>query len=288
MHAPVRAERRSVFRRLVREPLIHFLLIGLVLFVLYGAVRGDGGDRDIRINDNVAASLYSQFSRTWQRPPTAVEMNALVDSYVRDEIFYREGVSLGLDKDDPTIKRRVAQKYSTIAEESDANGPPSDAELQRWMVEHAARYAQPSLVTFDQIAFAGTKDGLAPLKAAQNALASGANPETLGDDRMLLPHFELYPLDLVERDFGPDFTRALPSLRRGVWEGPVKSGYGVHLVRVTGVVPGRAPKLADVRGAVSRDYEQNRRTRSLDAVYRKLRQDYRVEYTGSWKRAQSE
>jgi parvulin-like peptidyl-prolyl isomerase len=105
---------------------------------------------------------------------------------------------------------------------------------------------------------------------------------------MLLPHFELYPLDLVERDFGPDFTRALPSLRRGVWEGPVKSGYGVHLVRVTGVVPGRAPKLADVRGAVSRDYEQNRRTRSLDAVYRKLRQDYRVEYTGSWKRAQSE
>src|SRR5512139_1398073 len=121
MHAPVRAEPRSWLRRVAREPLVHFLLMGVMLFALYDAVRGDG-DREIRIDENVAASLYAQFSKTWQRPPTAHEMDALVDSYVRDEIFYREGVSLGLDKDDPTIKRRVAQKYSTIAEESEAGG----------------------------------------------------------------------------------------------------------------------------------------------------------------------
>ena len=287
MHGPVPAERRSLFGRLAREPLVHFLLIGLMLFVFYGAVRGGAGDRRIRVDDNVAASLYAQFSKTWQRPPTAREMQALVDSYVRDEIFYREGVSLGLDKDDPTIKRRVAQKYSTIAEESDAGGPPSDADLQRWMLDHASRYAEPALVTFDQIAFAGTSGGSKALQAARNALASGANPQSLGDDRMLLPRYDLYPLDLIERDFGPAFAKALVGLRRGSWEGPVQSGYGIHLVRVRDVVPGRAPKLADVRPAVARDYEQDRRTRALDGAYRRLRNSYRVEYSGSWKPAQT-
>ncbi|QIK95921.1 peptidyl-prolyl cis-trans isomerase [Sphingomonas sp. HDW15A] len=287
MHAPVRAEPRSWLGRLVREPLVHFLLIGAMLFVFYDAVRGGGGEREVRIDDNVAASLYAQFSKTWQRPPTDREMDALVDSYVRDEIFYREGVALGLDKDDPTIKRRVAQKYSTIAEESEASGPPSDNQLQRWMLDHAARYAQPALITFEQIAFSGTKEGAFALEAARKALASGAEPEALGDDRMLLPRYDLYPLDLIERDFGSAFAKSLPELRRASWEGPVKSGYGIHLVRVTEIVPGRTPRLADVRPAVARDYEQDRRSRSLDAAYRQLRDNYRIEYSGSWKTARS-
>jgi parvulin-like peptidyl-prolyl isomerase len=209
-----------------------------------------------------------------------------VDSYVRDEIFYREGLSLGLDKDDPTIKRRVAQKYSTIAEEADAGSPPTDAELQRWMLQHAARYAQPPLVTFDQIGFSGNREGEAALQSARTALAAGASPQSFGDDRMLLPRYDLFPLDLVERDFGPAFAKALVALPRGSWEGPVKSGYGVHLVRLANIAPGRTPRLADVRAAVSRDYEQDRRTRSLDAAYRKLRNDYRIEYSGAWRKAQ--
>jgi parvulin-like peptidyl-prolyl isomerase len=104
---------------------------------------------------------------------------------------------------------------------------------------------------------------------------------------MLLPHLELYPIDLVQRDFGPDFARAILSARQGDWVGPVKSGYGMHLIRVANVVAGSAPNLAVVRVAVARDYEQDRRSRSLDVTYRKLRQNYRVEYSGSWKPAQS-
>jgi parvulin-like peptidyl-prolyl isomerase len=99
---------------------------------------------------------------------------------------------------------------------------------------------------------------------------------------MLLPHFELYPVDLVQREFGPEFARAIAVVRPGEWQGPVKSGYGVHLVRVEKVVAGSAPKLSDVRATVARDYEQDRRTRSLDAAYRELRQGYRVEYSGKW------
>ena len=287
MHAPVRPG-RSMFGRLVREPLVHFLLIGLLLFALYGLVGGSNSDRNIRVDDDVAATLFGQFNKTWQRAPTSEEMSALVESYVRDEILYREGVALGLDRDDPTIKRRISQKFATIAEEYEPAKVPSDAELEAWMKRNPDRYARPALVTFDQIAFEGSAAGLAALEAARTALAAGVDPRTLGQGRMLLPHFELYPVDLVQRDFGPEFARAIATVRPGRWEGPVKSGYGVHLVRVDRVVAGSAPKLADVRAAVARDYEQDRRTRSLDAAYRKLRENYRVEYSGKWTPARAQ
>ena len=286
MHAPVRVERVTLLQRLIREPLVHFLLIGLLLFALYDAAGDSGGsNRDIRIDDHVAASLYAQFRNTWQRPPTPAEMNALVDSYVREQIFYREGVALKLDRDDPTITRRISQKFTTIAEESGAARPASETELQRWLNRHADRYADPPLVTFDQIAFEQTtkENEERALNGAREALAEGADPRTLGSDRMLLPHYELYPVDLVQRDFGSDFAKALMSVRRGAWEGPLASGYGQHLVRVEKVIPGRLPKLDEVRTAVARDYEEQRRRKSVDETYRKLLQHYRIEYSGTWK-----
>ena len=258
--------------------------MGLLLFALYAAAGGGSDNRDIRIDDNVTASLYAQFRNTWQRPPTPAEMRSLVDSYIREQIFYREGVALGLDRDDPTITRRISQKFTTIAEESGAAGPASDAELERWLSQHADRYADPPLVTFDQIAFeqSTNENQKRALGAAREALAEGADPRTLGSDHMLLPHYELYPADLVQRDFGPGFAKALLSVRRGVWEGPLASGYGAHLVRVEKVLPGRLPKLDEVRTAVARDYEQERRRKSVDQTYRKLLRSYRIKYSGAW------
>ena len=104
----------------------------------------------------------------------------------------------------------------------------------------------------------------------------------LGNSRMLLPHFELYPFDLVQRDFGSEFARSLITVQRGRWEGPIPSGFGLHLVRVEKIVPARRPNLSEVRAAVARDYEEDRRMKSLNTAYRKLRQDYRVEYTAAW------
>lgn len=291
MHAPMRVEPVTWFGWLRREPLVHFLLIGLLLFLLYGAVGRGGGDRDIPVDDNVVATLSAQFQNTWQRPPTAGEMNALVDTYIHDEIFFREGVALGLDRDDPTIKRRVSQKFATIAEESEPANPPSDAQLEQWLRLHARRYARPALITFDQIMFNPARSGAseaAAVELARKALVAGADPKTLGNGHMLLPHFELYPADLVERDFGEVFAKALLSVPIGRWEGPLRSGYGVHLVKVEKVVPGRLPDLDEVRTAVARDFEEDRRRRSAEAEYRRLRQDYRVEYSGAWKPARAQ
>jgi hypothetical protein len=268
--------------RLLREPLVHFLLLGLLLFVLYAALGGSGSGRSIRVDDKVGAGLIAKFEATWQRPPTQGELNALIDSHVRDEIFYREGLALGLDRDDPTIKRRVGQKFQLLAEESEAAFPPTDAELDAWLKAHKGRYAEPPLVTFEQILidpgpFGGSV--ATAVKAARKALAAGSDPAGLGAGRMLPSRFDLFPLDLVERDLGPDFARALPKLRLGQWEGPIRSGFGFHLVRVEKLIPGRTPPLGQVRKAVARDFEADRRSRAADAAYRRLRGEYRVELT---------
>jgi hypothetical protein len=142
------------------------------------------------------------------------------------------------------------------------------------------------LITFDQIAFEPARSEVldnAAVESARKALAAGADPRTLGNGRMLLPHFELYPADLVERDFGGGFAKALLSVPIGRWEGPIRSGYGVHLVKVEKVVPGRLPNIGEVRTAVARDYEEDRRKRSAEVDYLKLRLNYRVEYSGAWK-----
>lgn len=280
-----------MLRRIARDPLTHFLAIGLFLFVLYGAVGGRSDQQSIRVDDNVAAALYSQFRNTWQRPPTPAEMSNLVNAYVREEIFYREGVALGLDRDDPTIKRRVSQKFTTIAEEGDSAKGPSDNELNGWLSRHAARYSARALVTFDQIGFDPAQlDGPSALvmASARASLAAGTDPQSLGTMRMLEPSFERYPLEAVERDFGISFAQALLAVEPGKWEGPIQSGHGIHLVRVQKVVPGRIPALNDVRAAVARDYEAARRARTAEATYRKLLGDYRIEYSGAWKTAQQQ
>ena len=266
--------------RLSREPLVHFLLLGLLLFLLYAMLGGSRDDRSIRVDDKVVGSLSAQFQATWQRPPTAAELNALVNSYVRDEIFYREGVALGLDRDDPTIKRRVRQKFETVAEESEAATPPTDAELNAWLRGQGDRYADPALITFEQIMVDPAQHGgstEAALQSARKALTAGAEPAEISVSRMLPSRFDLFPIDLVARDLGLAFARSLPTLQPGEWEGPVRSGYGIHLVRVGKLIPGRVPPLNEVRKAVTRDFEAARRTKAADAYFRRIKDDYRIE-----------
>ena len=276
-------------QNLLREPLLHFLLLGLLLFLLYGkaAPPSDEGAR-ITVTRTTIAALAGQFRATWSRPPTREELAGLVDGYVRDEILYREGVALGLAKDDAVIKRRVRQKLEVLIEEEGKNAVPGDAELAAYLSGHAEAFRRPAILSFDQVIFnpADYGDKLqAALASSMAALNDGAAPESQGRSSLLPTHVEKLPADLVARDFGEAMGTALETAPVGKWLGPIRSGFGLHLVRVTERKPGYLPTLDEARNTVTREWENDRRKAALEANYARLRKDYEVVIEGKGARA---
>jgi hypothetical protein len=264
------------FKSLLKEPVLHFLLIGLLLFVTYGwlAPAEKSGAR-IVVTQSLVEGLALEYRTRWSRPPTAQELAGLVDAYVRDEILYREGVTLGLDRDDPVIKRRVRQKLEVIAEEQGARDAATDADLAAYLAKNAERFTRPGTVSFEQIYFAAATPA-AVVEAARAAALRGNDPARLGQPTMLPPGAKNAPLDLAARDFGREFAAELEKLPLDTWTGPVPSAFGQHLVRVTARTPALTPPLAEVRAAVAREWENERRMASLEANYKALRSGYEV------------
>jgi hypothetical protein len=271
--------RLPVVRRMLREPLLHFLLIGLALFLVHGRIAPDGGDdaRRLVVTRAQVDELGRRFQATWNRPPSGHELSGLVDSHIADEILYREGKALGLDRDDPVIKRRVRQKVEVMAEEYGERRTPTDAELTAYLVAHPERFARPARVSFEQLYFDPDKAGVdSRVHAASETLGAGGAPDALGEPTMLPYRVDGLDIDAVERDFGSDFAAALRSMPPGQWTGPVRSGLGVHLVRVTAWTPSVSPSLDTVRQDVRREWEYERRKRALEASYAAMRAKYDV------------
>jgi hypothetical protein len=263
-----------------REPLLHFLLIGLLLFLFYGggAPPSDDGNR-ITVSRAGIDALASQFQATWSRPPTAAELQDLIEGHVRDEILFREGAALGLLEDDPVIKRRVRQKLEVLIEEEGRAGSPSDAELAAYLDRNAAVFRVPPVLDFEQVLFDPARHGDAlesAMAASLAALDAGAAAASQGTGSMLPSRLEKQPLDLVAREFGDDFAKALEDAPVGTWLGPIRSGYGLHLVRIGGRTPGYLPGLDEARKAVTREWESDRRQAALADNYARLLEAYEV------------
>src|SRR4051812_28483654 len=170
-------------RTLLGEPMLHFLLIGIALFGAYRWVSpGDSGGRRIAITQGVVDDLVTQHVAARGREPSTTELNHLIESYVREEILYREGVRLGLGRDDIVVKRRVRQKIEMIAEEDASTGAPTEADLSAYLVTNQARFVQPAVVTFEQVFIGQSTSGPGVVRAAavtREALRKGADPEEL-------------------------------------------------------------------------------------------------------------
>ena len=272
--------RPAAWRRWLREPLGHFLLAGAALFVAYGwlAPAARDGER-IVVTRALSDELARQFSARWMRAPTEQELAGLVESWVREEVLYREGLALGLDRDDPIIRRRIRQKLEVMSEEGLAGDAPTDAQLEDYLTRNADRFRLPLRVSFEQIHF----DGAAPapdveraVAEARRALARGADPGTLGAPTMLAGRMDDAPIDLVARDFGKGFAGRLAALAPGEWQGPIASSYGAHLVRVIQRTPPAMPALDEVRRAVAREWEGERRAAAAARSYAQMRERYRI------------
>jgi PPIC-type PPIASE domain len=278
-----------MIHRLLREPLVHFLILGGLLFGLYqwlGDPTASAAGGDIVVTEGRIRNLTDTFNRTWQRPPTPEELNGLVEDYIREEVLYREGVALGLDRDDTIIRRRLRQKLEFVSEDAASAIEPTDAELAEFLAKNADRYRVESRLTFTQVFLDPSKRGdrldadAAGLLDALRTRGDRIDPSTLGDSLMLDPRYEQATEDDIVRLFGAEFEAALREQPAREWVGPLKSGYGAHLVRIEARTPGKPATLAEVRDAVVRDWSAQRRQQLLDEQYRQLRSRYQVRIEG--------
>jgi hypothetical protein len=270
--------------KIIREPLFHFLLLGAAIFAVYGVVTRHKTDKpgQILVTQGTLENLVTGFTRTWQRPPTEEELQGLVRDYIREEAAYREALTLGLDRDDMIVRRRLQQKLEFLSDELATRTEASDAELQSFLQTHIGLFQSETLFSFRQIYFNPQLHGRNLHRDMARALGdleragSRANTADLGDAFLLERSFENVSLSDVKRTFGDQFASALAALRLGIWQGPIDSSYGNHLVFVAQRSEGRLPALDEARDQVRREWLDAKRKEATDKFYQAILSRYKV------------
>jgi parvulin-like peptidyl-prolyl isomerase len=274
--------------RLLREPLIHFLLLGAVLFAVNHYVQPTRGvappsSKQIQLSLDDLGQLVMLFQAQWRRQPTAQELNRLVENKVQEEILYREALAMGLDKDDTIVKRRMAQKLQFLAEDVAAAREPTTTELKHWFEKNKAMFAQPSRVSFRHLYFSPDRRGVHARDDAAKALAKLAGqPQdaklaaSLADPFMFQDYYRDRAPEYLGKEFGPQFAGAVAKLAPGSWQGPMQSGFGWHLVFVDTLIPGRVPAFEEIEPDVKTAWLSEQKTLAWEKAYKDLRAKYTV------------
>ncbi len=273
-----------MLKQLIKEPLIHFLFIGAVLFVLFGIVgeSDTGPNNRIQVTQADVDRLVANWQRRWNRLPTPGELNNLVESYIREEILYREAVAMGLERDDSVVRRRMAQKIEFIFKDISTPVEPTDADLQAYLEKHPEKFTYPARYDFSHVYLSVDKRGEQAKKDAQQLLeelqkeSSQSDPTQFSDLFM----FDYYFADITDfeitRIFGEEFTKQLAGLKPGEWQGPVDSGYGIHLVKVDKRIEPSLPPVAEIRDKVKTEYIAELQRDANQKFYQSLRERYEI------------
>jgi len=273
-------------KRLLREPLIHFLLIGAALFGIYHFAQPDGAfapSRQIQLSLDELAQLALLFQSQWRRAPTPDEFNRMVENKVQGEILYREALAMGLDKDDEIVKRRMAQKMQFLAEDVAAAREPTTAELKSWFEKHSVMFGLPPRLSFRHLYFSPDRRGVRAREDAAKALGKLAGqPEdaktaaALADPFMFQDYYRDRAPEYLSKEFGSQFATDVTQLAPGAWRGPVESGFGWHLVFVDTVVPGRVPAFEEIEPEVKTAWLAEQKALAWEKAYREMRAKYVV------------
>lgn len=270
--------------RWLQEPLLHFLLIGVALFLLFYQVADpeDVADNRIVISQADIERIITLYERKMQRLPTQAELNGLVEAEIREQILYREALAMGLDENDTIVRRRMAQKVEFLFNDLADVIEPADEELQEYLDAHPDKFSEPVRTSLVQVYFNADRRGgkvtadarqlLSELLAGQAAVES----DDLGDPFMFGSGFDNQSDQQLARMFGSDFMRALENVEAGSWQGPIPSAYGLHLVNIKQRTEARLPALAEVRDSVLYEVLAERRQQANQSFYKALRERYQV------------
>lgn len=271
----------------MREPLLHFLLVGLALFVGYRALNPAPEPSTPSNRIELTADDLVQMSVAWlaqgRPPPTPAQMQSLIELKVREEVLYREALALGLDKEDVIVKRRLAQKMEFLAESAAAIPEPGAEEIRIWFKANAQRFSLPPRASFRHLYFSPDRRGGRVQEAATQALAALAGKSSewpdaadLADPFMFQDYYGDRSFDEMARLFGPDFARSLFRLRPGSWQGPIESGYGWHLIFADALMPSRVPDFEEIESEVKAQWIAVQRELAKRKAYETMRARYHV------------
>ena len=273
--------------KLFREPLLHFLLIGALIYAAYGWLTEPAPETDnrhITVTAGEQQWMRDSWQKRWNRAPTEQEFDGLIQQYVKETVLYREALTMGLNQHDPVIRRRLAQKLEFLASDLATLAQPSDAELRAYFKQRLTRYSDPARYTFTQVYLDSDQRGDATLDDARRLKAElsaastpPADPGALGDRFMLQNYFPQKDRFEIARLFGGDFADALTALQPGQWHGPVLSGYGMHLVYIDTVSTPPPPDFAALRERVQTNWETDRGEELRQQFFDELRARYTVD-----------
>ncbi|MEH6757078.1 MAG: peptidyl-prolyl cis-trans isomerase [Parasphingorhabdus sp.] len=266
--------------KLLKEPLVHFLGGALLVFGFFWATgtNRDPADYEITIGETDIKRLKTGWVQNFRRAPTQAELNGLIDQEIKEEIYYREALRLGLDRNDPLIRRRLFTKMRFLDNQEASDDNPSDAVLQKWLDDHPEKYAQSSLYDLEQVYL-----GQSPAtdKQSISTILDGLNQGTI-EPNAIQQAISL-PAQLNQTDsfkialqFGETFAAGLSAIPTGQWQGPIQSGFGQHLVKITAKTPGKAAVLDSVRQAVTNDWRAAQTARLEEAAFNNYRSQYDI------------
>ena len=257
--------------RMLREPLVHFLLAGAAVFAVFSQVPPDPGERRIVVGQEQVTRLVDRWMASYRRPPSPEELDGLIRDYVADQVYYREALRLGLDQDDEVVIRRMRTKMEALATARADAATPTAAALEALIAANPARYAGEPAFDFEQVYFgADSPQVRSSAASALIRLNAGAAPTSVGLPVPLPARFTAASRGAVTEQFGEGFASTLSTAPLGQWTGPAVSGVGLHLVRISRRTAPPAPRLADIRQRVENDWRaievRKARERSIAAL----------------------
>ena len=271
--------------KIFKEPLVHFLLIAAGIFLiseLFSGVNSSESSQqdEILITQAQIKMISKGFEKTWQRTPSKQELETAIEVYIREEVFYREALAMGLDRNDGIVRRRLSQKIQFLTEDLASLEKPEDEVLNAFLTTHADDYLRPARFSFKQVFLNTSKRGASAQTDAANLLkqlnVNDINAADLGDSLMVAHQFADVAEHDVSRSLGDDFLKAITTTPKGSWQGPVKSGFGLHLVRIDNREQQMQAELSEVRDAVLRDWKSEKLKLTNEAVYNSMRSQYKI------------
>ena len=277
---------QNIFIKFIKEPLLQFILIGgciYLAYVLYGTPNEDLEDRTVVVDGNSIDVFISAWESRWNRPPTERELNGLIDQYIREEILYREALGLGLDKNDPITRRRMAQKMDFLTKDIASYKKPEESELKRYFEENIEEYSDPDLITFTHIFLdpdvrgdATLVDAALLLKELEVTGPPDPSKPRMGDRFMLQNYYPRKEELEIRKLFGSGFSAAAMKLQPGQWHGPVLSGYGTHLVYVHTLERAPKPVFENVKEYVAQDWLVVQQEKFNEEFFQNLKSRYEI------------